>query len=54
MSEQAEQHEEVEATDEEQPKLDPEVLERRRQALQHVRQFGDPVLKTRAHDPHVR
>ena len=48
MSEQAEQHEEVEETDEEQPKLDPEVLDRRRQALQHVRQFGDPVLKTRA------
>jgi peptide deformylase len=48
MSEQAEQHEEVEETDEEQPKLDPEVVERRRQALQHVRQFGDPVLKTRA------
>src|SRR5882672_6596375 len=48
MTEQAEQHEEVEETEEEPAKLDPEVIERRRQALQHVRQFGDPVLKTRA------
>lgn len=48
MSEQAEEHGEVEETEEEQPTLDPEVLERRRQALAHVRQFGDPVLKTRA------
>ena len=39
---------EVEETEEDAPALDPEVLERRRQALQHVRQFGDPVLKTRA------
>lgn len=28
--------------------LDPETAERRRQALRLVRQFGDPVLKTRA------
>jgi peptide deformylase len=44
MSEQPDQieHEEEPVT------LDPEVLERRRQALAHVRQFGDPVLKTRA------
>lgn len=28
--------------------LDPEAAERRRQALRLVRQFGDPVLKTRA------
>jgi peptide deformylase len=34
--------------EDEHPALDPEVLERRRQALGHVRQFGDPVLKTRA------
>lgn len=45
MSEQIEEHEETEET---RPALDPEVVERRRQALQHVRQFGDPVLKTRA------
>jgi peptide deformylase len=44
----SEQHDEVEVTEDERPTLDPEVLERRRQALQHVRQFGDPVLKTRA------
>src|SRR5882672_3205417 len=48
MSGQAEQHEEVEETEEERPALDPEVVERRRQALAHIRQFGDPVLKTRA------
>ncbi|MEA2245605.1 MAG: peptide deformylase, partial [Solirubrobacteraceae bacterium] len=28
--------------------LPPEVLERRRAALAHVRRFGDPVLKTKA------
>lgn len=28
--------------------LDPELLERRREALGEVRQFGDPVLKSRA------
>jgi peptide deformylase len=39
---------EVEEAEDERPALDPEVAERRRQALQHVRQFGDPVLKTRA------
>jgi len=33
---------------EEAPALDPEVLERRREALGEVRQFGDPVLKSRA------
>jgi peptide deformylase len=30
------------------PPLDPEVLERRRQALAHVRKLGDPVLRTKA------
>ena len=30
------------------PELDPEVVARRRAALAHVRQYGDPVLKTRA------
>ncbi len=30
------------------PQLDPEVLARRRAALAHVRQFGDPVLRTKA------
>jgi peptide deformylase len=30
------------------PQLDPEVLARRRAALAHVRQLGDPVLRTKA------
>jgi len=30
------------------PPLDPEVAERRRVALQQVRQYGDPVLRTKA------
>ena len=30
------------------PPLDPEVAERRRLALQHVRQYGDPVLRSKA------
>jgi peptide deformylase len=34
--------------DEEAPGIDEETLERRRQALSEVRQFGDPVLKSRA------
>ncbi len=37
-----------ELADEEMPDLDEETLERRRQALGVVRQFGDPVLKSRA------
>jgi peptide deformylase len=36
--------EEVEAP----PQLDPEVLERRRAALAHVRKLGDPILRTKA------
>src|ERR1700742_1569219 len=38
---------EVEA-DEAPPQLDPETAARRREALSYVRQFGDPVLRTRA------
>src|SRR5947209_17120948 len=30
------------------PALDPEVAERRRRALAHVRQYGDPVLRAKA------
>jgi peptide deformylase len=38
-----------ETTDEDEPRpLDPEVAARRAAALGHVRQFGDPVLKSRA------
>lgn len=44
----AEAREAQQEPEDERPTLDPEVAERRRQALAHVRQFGDPVLKTRA------
>lgn len=37
-----------EAPAEPEPTLDPELVARRRAALAHVRQFGDPVLRTRA------
>ena len=30
------------------PPLDPEIAERRRRALAHVRQYGDPVLRSKA------
>ncbi|MCU0313856.1 MAG: peptide deformylase [Solirubrobacteraceae bacterium] len=40
---------ELEADDgPQEPELDPEVLERRRRALEQVVQFGDPVLKSKA------
>ena len=39
---------EQEQQDERPPELDPEVRARRERALAHIRQFGDPVLKTRA------
>jgi peptide deformylase len=40
----------IEQTEEEPeaPPLDPEVLERRRAAMRHVRVLGDPILKTKA------
>jgi peptide deformylase len=42
----------LDATDdpetEEEPRLDPEVAARRRAALEHVRKYGDPVLKAEA------
>ena len=37
-----------EQADEAAPQLDPEVLERRRAAMRHVRILGDPILKTKA------
>ena len=40
MSDEQEEHE--------QPQIDPEVLARREAALAHIRQFGDPILRTRA------
>jgi peptide deformylase len=43
----AEHHEELDEAPEP-PTLDPEILERRRAALEHVRKFGDPVLRTTA------
>ena len=42
------EHEQEEHIEEEPHDLDDEALERRRQALGEVRQFGDPVLKSRA------
>ena len=47
MAEEATEVEEVEVEPEEE-ELDPEVAERRRVALSQVRQFGDPVLRTKA------
>src|SRR5438045_9226027 len=35
------------------PPLDPEVAERRRLALQHVRQYGDPVLRAKVRQVEV-
>ena len=32
----------------EQPQIDPEVLARREAALAHIRQYGDPILRTKA------
>jgi peptide deformylase len=46
MSAEPEEVDELEPV--EPPQLDPEVRARREAALRHVRQFGDPVLKTRA------
>jgi peptide deformylase len=39
---------EVAEAEPEHPPIDPEVLARRKAALEHVRQFGDPVLRTKA------
>jgi peptide deformylase len=43
----AQHHEELDEAPEP-PTLDPETAARRRAALQHVRRFGDPVLRTKA------
>ncbi|HEV2813258.1 MAG TPA: peptide deformylase [Solirubrobacteraceae bacterium] len=34
--------------EQEQPQIDPELLARREAALRHIRQFGDPILRTKA------
>jgi peptide deformylase len=34
--------------EQEQPQIDPEVLARREAALAHIRQYGDPILRTKA------
>jgi peptide deformylase len=47
MADEAHPQTEYEADEDERP-LDPEVAARRAAALAHVRQFGDPVLKSRA------
>jgi peptide deformylase len=44
----AEQPEEAREEPEAPPPLDPEVLERRRAAMAHVRKLGDPILRTKA------
>jgi peptide deformylase len=46
--EEAELEGEFEGPEEEPPGLDPEVAARREAALQHVRVYGDPVLRTEA------
>jgi peptide deformylase len=38
----------IEAPEEQEEKLDPEIVERRAAALARVRKWGDPVLRTRA------
>ena len=38
----------VEELPEAPPQLDPEVVARREAALAHIRQFGDPILRTKA------
>jgi peptide deformylase len=48
MAEQQHADPEVEEAAPEEERLDPEVAERRRAALAHVRQFGDPVLRSKA------
>jgi peptide deformylase len=49
----APEFEEVEAEDAQEPKLDPEIAARRDAALVYVRQFGDPILKTKARQVEV-
>jgi peptide deformylase len=44
------QHAEPEEEPDAPPPIDPEVRARREAALQHVRKFGDPILKTRARE----
>src|SRR3954454_1614741 len=44
----AQHHEELDEAPEPTTTLDPETAARRRAALQHVRKFGDPVLRTKA------
>ena len=48
MSEAAESELEFEGPEQEPPGLDPEARARREAALQHVRVYGDPVLRTEA------
>ena len=48
MSEAAESELEFEGPEREPPGLDPEARARREAALQHVRVYGDPVLRTEA------
>jgi peptide deformylase len=38
----------AEEQEEQPPQVDPEVLARREAAMAHIRQFGDPILRTKA------
>ena len=48
LSREQELEEAEEVVEDPEPPLDPETAARRAAALQHVRKFGDPVLKTKA------
>ena len=48
LSRVAQHHEELDEAPEPVATLDPETAARRRAALQHVRKFGDPVLRSKA------
>ena len=48
MAEQHDEPVEVEDTEAEEPRLDPEIAARRAAAMSFIRRYGDPVLKSRA------
>jgi peptide deformylase len=48
VTQEAEREEPADHEDEQEERLDPETVARRAAALAHVRQFGDPVLRTKA------
>ena len=48
IGEMAEEHDSQDELEEQETQLDPETLARRAAAMSFIRQFGDPVLKSRA------